>query len=399
MSERSPARRPSEALTSPKRSGAPAEHGLRLARSEPDADGVTPPRVLAAFCPAPARSHLKRKLARAVETLDFAPTQRDLERALAESSYDIVLLGDEIDWATRTMLIEQLGAGGEVSPVAFTGSPTLEAALAAMRAGAADIIDQEAPEAELITRLASATARARLAQARQRDVERLQGLCRRLDADRNEITGQLSSLCSDLAGAYEEMSGQIDQVTVASEFGAMVRQELDVESLLRTALEFILAQVGPTNAAIFLPSTSGDWSLGAYVNYDRPRDTIDVLLDGLGASLAPAMAREETLLMLPSAEDFGAVAGDESVWLDDCGAIIFSCHEQDECLAVVCLFRDERAPFEPELRATIQTVAALFGRQLGRIVHIHHRHMPKDQWGAFESDADDGWDDGLDLAA
>ncbi|MFG0284489.1 MAG: hypothetical protein ACF8R7_08725, partial [Phycisphaerales bacterium JB039] len=247
--------------------------------------------------------------------------------------------------------------------------------------------------------LAQATARARLAQARQRSLEHLQRLCRRLDADRSEITEQLSSLCADLAGAYEEMTDQIDQVSVASEFGALARQELDVESLLRTALEFILAKVGSTNAAIFLPSTTGDWSLGAYVNFDRPRDTIDVLLDGLGATLAPRMAREHEVLLAARADEFSALIGDESIWLGDCGGMVFSCREEHECLAVVCLFRDERTPFDEEMRSTMETIASLFGRQLGRIVHIHHRHLPKDQWGAFESDSDEGWDEGLDLAA
>src|SRR5690606_41286031 len=130
----------------------------------------------------------------------------------------------------------------------------------------------------------------------------------------------------------------------------------------------------------------------------RPREPVDVRLGGLGCTLAPRMARQRKLLMLPETTEFGAAVGDEAVWLGDCGGILFSCHEDDECLAVVCLFRDEHTPFEDELRPTVETIATLFGRQLGRIVHIHHRHMPKDQWGAFDSD-DEGWDEGLDMAA
>ncbi|MFG0285310.1 MAG: hypothetical protein ACF8R7_12900, partial [Phycisphaerales bacterium JB039] len=132
---------------------------LRLAPEDLEVDRTTPPRVLAAFCPAPVRARLKRSLARAVETLDFAGAQRELEIALSEGSYDVVLIGDEIDSAVRTLIIERLGAAGEISPVALTSRATLEDALDAMRAGAADIIEDGASQAELATRLAQATAR------------------------------------------------------------------------------------------------------------------------------------------------------------------------------------------------------------------------------------------------
>lgn len=397
------ARAPTGAPTgapAPTSAGAPQ---LRLAGQPAAQDAPAParprlPRLLVAMAPARTSSRLKRLLAAAVETLDVAPSQRELEVALSEGRYDVVVLGEGAGPGARSALAAQLAGRGDVSVVVLAAEATLQEAIDAMRAGASDLIDPAAPAEELTARLAAAAARARAGQERLAGLQRLQKLCRRLDADRNEINEQLSSLCADLAGAYEEMTEQIDQVTVASEFGALVRQELDVESLLRTALEFVLAKVGPTNAAVFLPSTTGDWSLGAYINYDRPRETVDVLLDGLGCALAPRMARQRQLLMLPEAAEFSAIVGDEAVWLGDCGGILFSCHDENECLAVVCLFRDEHTPFESDLRPTIETIATLFGRQLGRIVHIHHRHVAKDQWGAVEND-DEGWDDGLDLAA
>lgn len=385
---------------------------LRLARAEtepapeapPAATPAAPakaalPRLLVALAPARTATRLKRTLAAQVEVLDVVRSQRELDVALAEGHYDVVCIGPDAPPVVRRRLAAQLADRGEISVVFLTAGATLEEAIGAMRAGAADLIDPQAPAEELVTRICAAAARARAAQERLGSVERLQKLCRRLDADRNEINEQLSSLCADLAGAYEEMTGQIDQVTVASEFGAILRQELEVESLLRTTLEFVLAKVGPTNAAVFLPSSSGDWSLGAYVNYDRPRETVDVLLDGLGSALAPRMARQRSLMMLPEAAEFAAVVGDESVWLGDCGGVLFSCHDEDECLAVVCLFREESTPFESDLRPTMETIATLFGRQLGRVVHIHHRHMPKDQWAAFDDDEDEGWDEDLDMAA
>ena len=51
----------------------------------------------------------------------------------------------------------------------------------------------------------------------------------------------------------------------------------------------------------------------------------------------------------------------------------------------------------PLMDGTLRIVADLFGKQLGRVIHIHHRHLPKDQWGGFGG-VDEG-DDDIDLAA
>ena len=70
----------------------------------------------------------------------------------------------------------------------------------------------------------------------------------------------------------------------------------------------------------------------------------------------------------------------------------FSCRHDDECLAVVTLFRDRRTGFGEDHVATLDTISELFGGQLARVIHIHHRHLPKEKWG-LSDDADDGADD------
>ena len=67
------------------------------------------------------------------------------------------------------------------------------------------------------------------------------------------------------------------------------------------------------------------------------------------------------------------------------------------------LFRDDHEPFSSEIVQILETISALFSRQLARIIHVHHRHLPKHQWGALGDgpenyDFDDGPDD-IDLAA
>jgi hypothetical protein len=45
------------------------------------------------------------------------------------------------------------------------------------------------------------------------------------------------------------------------------------------------------------------------------------------------------------------------------------------------IFRDRRSPYAQPLLEQIMTVGELFAAQLARVIHIHHRHLPKSKWG------------------
>lgn len=326
-----------------------------------------------------------------------ADSARAALKAVDAERYDLALVRCDLPDGSGMDLARALSRRqGAPATVLMTESPTLEQAVEAIRCGAVDIVSI-APSTDLAASLRAAFERARVAREREARIERLTKVCRQLNQARHEVTRQVSSLCGDMVDAYQALSGQVLQISIASEFNSLIRQELDVESLLRTALEFILAKTGPTNAAVFLPATSSDFSLGAYVNYDCPKDAADVLLDHLAGIVAPRMEGQTELKAFTSDDELRDFLGDDAHWLAGSNAIAFACHQDGECLAVVILFRDRRNPFAPSLIPGMRIIAELFGKQLARVIHIHHRHLPKDQWGGFGA-ADEGEDD-IDLAA
>lgn len=279
-----------------------------------------------------------------------------------------------------------------MSVVLSTGSPTIDTTVKAMRSGAVDVVRFDLDTGELRARTEEALGRTRRLCERERRIIQLRGLCKQLNATREELTRHVGSLCDDLVGAYQELSDQMTRATSASEFKSMIRQELDIEGLLRTSLQFVLAKVGATNAAVFLPSTTGDYSLGAYVNYDRPKDSAEVMLDHLAAVIAPRFEEERDVVRVAGYEQLEERLGSEAHWIDGCELVVFTCRHDDETLAVVSLFRDERTPFDDDAMKLLEMIAGLWGAQLARVIHIHHRHVPKDQWGAF-GEYDEGQDD------
>jgi DNA-binding response OmpR family regulator len=291
-----------------------------------------------------------------------------------------------------------------VASVVVADQPTIQGAIESMRSGAADLVPTALGAEEFRARIAAAVARARARQAADARLEKLKRLCRRLNTGREEVSKQVGSLCNDLALAFQDLSEQMVQMSATGEFAGLIRQELDIESLLRTALEFILAKAGATNAAVFLPSGAsggggGDYALGAYVNYDCPKDTADVLLEHMAGVVAPKFEETQGVQVFATEDELTAFleerGGEQAPWITDSTVVAFACRHEGECLAVVTLFRDKRTPFPEPVIATLGTVADLFARQLGRVIHMHHRHLPKDQWGGF-GDADDN---DVDLAA
>lgn len=303
--------------------------------------------------------------------------------------------------AAAADLVAALSESHAVSCCVVTPADSLDACVAAMRAGAVDAIPAQTRGDELADRLAAAGARsARVRETSQRGAaraERMKKVCRRLIASRREMVERSGELCGEMARACRELAQRVDDAALASEVGTLFRQELDLESLLRTALEYALKKTGPTNAAIFLPSTSGDYSLGAYANFDCPRDTVESVLETLAGVIAPAYEGATSPSVLETWPKLNAALGQEAHLIDESTLAVFPCRHEGECLAVVALFRDRRTPFPDGVVRTVGTVAGLLGAQLARVIRTHHRHLPRDAWGG-PGDHNIA-DDDIDLAA
>jgi FixJ family two-component response regulator len=315
---------------------------------------------------------------------------------ISEKMPDVVLIDSAWPQDGAFELASEL-SGSACASVMLSEEPTFDLAMRAMRAGAAEMLPLKVPDAELAASLGRALDRSRLVRRREERIVRLSRICRHLNESRRQVSSQVSGLCGDMINAFQEMADQVCQITIAAEFNGLIRQELEIENLLRTGLEYILAKCGSTNAAVFLPSGSHDFSLGAYVNYDCPKDALDMMLEHLVGIVAPRMQDETDLKVLADEYDMAELLGQDAHWLADCTAAAFSCRHEGECLAVVLLFRDRRNPFSEAALSTLKIISDVFAQQLARVVRVHHRHLPKDQWGGLGM-ADDA-DDDIDLAA
>ena len=339
--------------------------------------------------------------------MDVEPAASPAEAiaAIATDQFDLAIVQISIGDNRGIELLRNLRELDESLGFVLTArKANINDAVQAMQQGVLDLLVGKLDGADLCQRVEHAVGRARQRRHEHMRVERLKRICRDVNTSRDEMTHGVGSLCNDLATAYQELTEQMAHVGLATEFNSLIRQELDLECLLRTVLEFLLAKVGPTNAAIFLPSTSGDYSLGAYVNYDCPRDTAEVLLEHLAGVVPERFESETGVVMMRSEQALVAHLDDHADWLDGYAVACLSCVEDDECLAVLMLFRDRQTGFSQEHETLLGVIGDLFAKQLSRVIHIHHRHLPKDQWGEDQwseetphyPSEDDLWDEDAD---
>jgi len=365
---------------------------------EPETPTDAPPRLLIVCSDRLTRDRLAARLDDTGAICTYTGSTSVAEDLLSRTRHDVALIhasGTEQD--APDLVRQWRESHPALACVILRDHPGIPETLDAIRCGAADVLSPDASREQTGMCIDAAVQRARVEQAREDRVRRLQRACRRLNLVRHEITKQLGSLCNDLVEAFRDLSDQVAYISDIKEFEGIVRQELEIESLLRIVLEFILAKVGPTNGAIFLPAAGGEFSLGAYVNYDHPRETAEMALDQLATVLPQRFEHDPSVLVCNTDHECQALLAEHTHWLPDTEIVTLGCHHDGECLAVLSLFRDRHSPFTEGAVGLLTALAPAFARQLAQVIYVHHRHLPKEQWGTFGEPEDDI--DGLDLAA
>ena len=213
-------------------------------------------------------------------------------------------------------------------------------------------------------------------------------LCDKMNRERHRVEEENNSLNDKLAHTHCVEQKKMQQVAIGAEFQTLVSQELDVESMLRTALGYVLTRVGAMNAAVYLREGVMDWGIGAFINYDRQSEHFQSLIDTMGPIVCPAISSDEQIKHVVNGEAFANAAGLDSTEFSGNEVVSFGCFSDDRCMAVIVLFREDSRSFTPEAITTLETIRTIFGQQLGTILKIHRR--AESQWPS-ESIDDDDW--------
>jgi len=302
--------------------------------------------------------------------------------ALLERRYDVVLLAGASAASSFASMVARLAPSAKTVVLAET--VTVKSVTEAMQRGAVDVVLVPFDESDFGNRLLAAVERSRDERRREDRVARLKGICKRLSEAKTEFNEHARALKDDLREAREGIVERMDEVAMTAEYRTMLRQELDLEDLLRVGVEYLVGKTGPTNAAVFLPGSDGEWSLGAYVNCDCPRGVAQPMLDRLASDLCPELARQDELMRFEDTADFVTSLGLTDEALTNCEMVAWPCVAGGDCLAIFMLFRDKATGFNDGLASTIDALRGVFAEQVATVLRVHHRAQ-----GGWPSEADD----------
>ncbi|MFW6059840.1 MAG: response regulator [Phycisphaeraceae bacterium] len=342
----------------------------------PDASAARPVRVLVVD-PSPAAGRLIK--ACDPGTMPMHVTRLGSLSAaqahVAEKPVDVVVIEPNLpDGSGLTLQAMLQRRYRDIDSIIISSQPTLDDAVQAMRGGAADFLIKPLDPTLLTERLRTIIDQRQRRREQTERVRSLRRTCRRLERTRREVTQQVDMLCEDLVGAYQELADQMQHAMSRREFETVIRDELDLEPLLRKTLTFLVDKTGPTNAAVFLPAVAADeFSLGGYVNYDCAAGSADMLLEHLGDVVAPRIADRDEPVHLRDDAALAQWIGDDAAYLADCELLAFGCREEGEPLAAIVLFRDRSEPFDEPTVQTCRVIADLLGERLVKLIRIHHR--------------------------
>lgn len=335
------------------------------------------------------RQVIDRALAGDQLAIHTAGNLTEARTALGKQAIDVVLLDIGLPDGDGLTFADELHRDHpNIRTIMVTANATTQTAVQAMRAGVVDFIAKPLNIDELTQRVTTALHTPR-APKQDPQVERLKRLCRKLNHSRHDITQQVDILCNDLVTAYQELASQMHHVETTTELRSLLKDELDLEQLLRRLMEFLLDKVGPTNVVVFLPSQDNGHTVGGYVNYSCDKDSSQVLLSHLADVAAPRIAEEPQVMWLTDDHMISAWLGDDAAWLADMQVLTTGCRDGEDVLAAIMLFRDTAEPFADADYELLEAIAPLFGHHLVKVINVHHRR--KELFGDDEEDDGYGW--------
>ncbi len=311
---------------------------------------------------------------------------------------DLILVSERVPASVYAPIAAQARRITSSTKLLVVGErPRSAVLLDAVRAGAVDWIDLSAEDGLPAARVHAAIELGRDERRREERIARLKGICRKLAVTRGEISKQVDSLSDDLNHAWSDVRERLDEAALAGEFRGLLSQELDVEELLRTAMQYLLTKTGATNAAVFLPgSKPTQFGLGAYVHYDCPRASAAPLLTRLADDVCPRLAASNDIVRFADTAEFVRSLGVEASVLDDAELIAWPARHGDECFGVFFLFRNRAEPFRDELASLVDVLRPVFAAQMAKLVRVHHRS--KFEWPQMRGSIGDANDDTSDNA-
>jgi len=320
-----------------------------------------------------------------------AGTMKAAEIALEQGTYGLIV----VDCDTNNSIVELIAEftsllSPKTPTVGFTTSRSQTLVMDMMRNGASDVFCLPRDLGVVKDRIELVMSKISVSQLETKKSDEIQRLYDEVHTAHGAAVEEIESLSHTLANSQCEQDQKLRLVAMAAEFRTLVSQELEVECMLRTSLEYLLHRLGPTNAAVYVREGDVGWGIGAYINYDRQGENYSEFLQTLGEQVCTTVSQEKTLRVFTDGTSFTNWIDTEELNFEGNEVVTIGCFDGDKCMAIIVFFRSDSKRFDNESLKIVETISPLFGTQLGSILKIHRR--AETTWPPESLDSeDDDW--------
>ncbi len=320
-----------------------------------------------------------------------AGTMKAAEIALEQGAYGLIV----VDCDTNNSVVESISEftsllSPKTPTIGFTTSRSQTLVMNMMRNGASDVFCLPRDLGVVKERIELAMSKNTNIQEATKKYDEIQRLYNEVHQAHGAAVEEIESLSHTLANGQCVQDQKMRLVAMAAEFRTLVSQELEVESMLRTSLEYLLHRLGPTNAAVYIREGEVGWGVGAYINYDRQGENYSEFLQTLGEQACTTVSQEKTLRVFTDGNSFTNWIDTDELDFEGNEVLSIGCFDGEKCMAVIVFFRSDSKRFDDESLKIVETISPLFGSQLGSILKIHRR--AETTWPSESLDnEDDDW--------
>ena len=305
---------------------------------------------------------------------------KEVETKLYDDTFDVVFVSNNTDESTEFFETLSL-VSEEMLVIGFSTTHSQQEAMQFIRCGGSDYFSFPEEFSVVNKRLQILLEQREKEDKQKTEASNAMNTISKMEEENDALN-------QELAHNFCEIEKKMELVAAGAEFQTLVSQELEVESMLRTALGYMLTKVGAMNAAVYLREGTADWGVGAFINYDRQPEEFQSLLDVVGPAVCHTLSTKEHVQHDTNGETFANEYGLDSEDFAGSEVVTCGCFDGDTCMAVAVFFRDNSRPFDVDAVDIIETLRSVFGEQLGTILRIHKRattNWPTETYG------DDDW--------
>ncbi len=320
-----------------------------------------------------------------------AGTIKVAEITLEQTNFGLIVIDCDINNTVVESISEITPLLSPKTPtIGFTTSRSQTLVMKMMRNGASDVFCLPRDLSVVKERIELVMSKNNTVQIETKKNDEIRRLYEEVHRAHGAAVEELESLGHTLANGHCDQEQQMRLVAVAAEFRTLVGQELEVESMLRTSLEYLLHRLGPTNAAVYIREGEVGWGIGAYINYDRQGENYSEFLQTLGEQACSVVSQEKTLHVFTDGTSFTNWIDTDELDFEGNEVISVGCFDGEKCMAIIVFFRGDSNRFDDESLKIVETLSPLFGAQLGSILKIHRR--AETTWPSESLDSeDDDW--------